>query len=50
MVIDITFDKKEGPGGLSKGLDRVCKEACQAAEKNYQMIILSDRRAGEERY
>ncbi|ODN06304.1 Glutamate synthase [NADH], amyloplastic [Orchesella cincta] len=48
-VIDITFDKQEGPGGLSEGLNKVCKEACQAAENNYQMIVLSDRAAGEQR-
>ncbi len=48
-MIDITFDKKEGPSGLQNGLVRVANEACKAAENNYQMIILSDRAAGEDR-
>ena len=47
--IDITFDRKEGPTGLQNGLDRICAEACQAAQMNYQMILLSDYAAGEER-
>jgi len=49
-VIDITFDAKEGPKGLSKALDRVCEEACRAAQQSYQFIILSDRNAGTNRY
>lgn len=48
-VIDITFDRSEGPGGLSKALDRICNEACQAAQSRCQLIVLSDRRAGPER-
>uniref|UniRef100_A0A8D8SW26 Glutamate synthase [NADH] n=1 Tax=Cacopsylla melanoneura TaxID=428564 RepID=A0A8D8SW26_9HEMI len=48
-VIDITFDKEEGPSGLATTLDRVCNESCQAAEDGYQFIILSDREAGASR-
>lgn len=48
-VIDITFDRKEGPTGLQNGLNRVREEACQAARDGYQLIILSDRAAGEQR-
>ncbi|KAJ9598085.1 hypothetical protein L9F63_026811, partial [Diploptera punctata] len=44
--IDITFDAQEGPKGLSKTLDRICEEACKAAQDGYQFIVLSDRRAG----
>jgi len=48
-VIDMTFDRLEGPGGLQLGLTRVCNEACKAAEQGFQLIILSDRAAGAER-
>lgn len=48
-VIDVTFDAQEGPKGLSKALDRICEEACQAAHDNYQLLVLSDRRAGASR-
>jgi hypothetical protein len=49
-VIDITFDAEEGPKVLSKALDRICEEACRAAQENYQFIVLSDRKAGISRY
>ncbi|GFG41054.1 hypothetical protein Cfor_06824, partial [Coptotermes formosanus] len=48
-VIDITFDAEEGPKGLSKALDRICEEACRAAQERYQFIVLSDRNAGVSR-
>ncbi|XP_025204305.1 putative glutamate synthase [NADPH] isoform X1 [Melanaphis sacchari] len=48
-VIDVTFNKEEGPSGFSKALDRICEEASEAANSNYQLIILSDRSAGSER-
>lgn len=49
-MIDITFDAEEGPKGLSKVLDRICEEACRAAQDNYQLLVLSDRQAGASRY
>jgi hypothetical protein len=49
-VIDITFDAEEGPKGLSKALDRICEEACKAAQDSYQFLVLSDRKAGMDRY
>ncbi|XP_046391906.1 glutamate synthase [NADH] isoform X1 [Ischnura elegans] len=48
-IIDITFDRDEGPGGLTKALDRICDEACNAAKNNYQLIVLSDRAICHER-
>lgn len=45
-VIDITFDREEGPRGLLKALDRIRAEASAAAMDNYQLIILSDRKVG----
>jgi hypothetical protein len=49
-VIDITFDAEEGPKGLSKALDRICEQACRAAQESYQFLVLSDRKAGVNRY
>jgi hypothetical protein len=49
-VIDITFDAEEGPKGLSKALDRICEETCRAAQESYQFLVLSDRKAGIDRY
>ncbi|XP_073971203.1 uncharacterized protein isoform X2 [Rhodnius prolixus] len=49
FVIDITFDKEEGPGGLATTLNRICDEAYKAAETGYQLIVLSDRKAGVDR-
>ncbi|XP_075232703.1 uncharacterized protein LOC142331019 isoform X2 [Lycorma delicatula] len=48
-VIDMTFDKEEGPSGLLKSLNRICEEASAAAQSGYQLIVLSDRRSGAKR-
>lgn len=48
-VIDITFDKEEGPSGLLQTLNRICIEATKVAQNGYQIIILSDRKAGVDR-
>lgn len=50
QVVDCTYPKSEGPNGLLKTLDRVCKEAEAAARAGYHLIVLSDRQAGPERY
>jgi glutamate synthase (NADPH/NADH) len=49
-VIDITFDAEEGLKGISKTLDRICEQACTAAQESYQFLVLSDRKAGMDRY
>lgn len=48
-MIDITFAREDGPEGLKKALDNVTDEACKAARAGYQLLILSDRKAGESR-
>ncbi|XP_018895699.1 uncharacterized protein [Bemisia tabaci] len=48
-VIDVTFDKGEGPPGFIKALNRICEEACAAAQSGFQLIILSDAKAGANR-
>lgn len=48
-VIDITFPREDGAQGLQKALIRVADESCKAARDGYQILILSDRKAGETR-
>lgn len=43
MVIDITFNKSEGPSGLENALARICAEARLAVAEGYSMLVLSDR-------
>lgn len=47
-VIDITFPYAEGLAGYDRALTRVCREGQEAAE-NHELLIISDRMAGEER-
>lgn len=49
QVIDCTYPRSDGPSGLMKTLNRACSEANAAARAGYQLIILSDRKAGPER-
>eukprot|EP00127_Corallochytrium_limacisporum_P005293 Clim_evm24s202 gene=Clim_evmTU24s202 len=43
-VIDCTFPRVDGEAGISKALDRICKEAHDAAvDEEVQYLILSDR-------
>lgn len=48
-VIDITFPRAQGQDGFTKCLDRVCEEASKAVSEGYQLIVLSDRQADEQR-
>lgn len=48
-VIDITFPYGEGVAGYDHALTRICREGQEAAEQNHQLIVLSDRLAGDER-
>ena len=48
-VIDITFDRGEGPEGLVKTLDRIAAEAEAAADEGLQLVVLSDRAVGQNR-
>lgn len=46
-VIDITFPFNEGITGYKDALTRICIEGEQAAQLGYQILVLSDRAAGE---
>lgn len=48
-TIDITFDRSRGKQGLQETLDRICKEAEQAIDEKYTLIVLSDREICKER-
>ncbi|KAF7492057.1 Glutamate synthase [NADH] [Sarcoptes scabiei] len=44
-VIECVFPVKDGRSGLLKRLDQIRKEACDAAQNGYTIIVLSDRMA-----
>jgi glutamate synthase (NADPH/NADH) large chain len=48
-LIDITFDRAEGKGGLQKTLDRIASEAEAAADDGIQLVVLSDRAISQQR-
>ena len=48
-MIDTTYPVSDGPEGLVSAIDRVCKEAVEAAKSGNQVIVLSDKRAGPDR-
>lgn len=49
QVIDITFDRADGPDGLLPALQDVCKQAAAAIADGYSFIVLSDRAFGPTR-
>ncbi len=42
-TLDITWEISEGPAGMKKALDRLCKEAEKAVDEDIRILILSDR-------
>jgi glutamate synthase domain-containing protein 2/glutamate synthase domain-containing protein 1/glutamate synthase domain-containing protein 3 len=48
-TVDITWPISEGPDGMAKALDRVCKEADDALADGINILILSDRAVSRER-
>src|SRR5208337_4001410 len=47
-ILDTTWPAEQGPAGLKDALDTVCARAEAAVREGINIIILSDRRAGEE--
>jgi len=43
-TIDITYKKGLGKKGLTKALDKICKESLRAIDDGYSFIILSDKK------
>ncbi len=48
-TIDMTFPRSAGAEGLSAALDRLCREAEEAIDAGFSLLILSDRATGPER-
>ena len=48
-VLDTTWPISEGPAGMKKALDRLCKEAEEAVNDEIRILILSDRALDETR-
>ena len=48
-TIDITFDRRDARGGLVAAIDRIRREAEQAIDDGYSIVVLSDRRIGRDR-
>jgi glutamate synthase domain-containing protein 2/glutamate synthase domain-containing protein 1/glutamate synthase domain-containing protein 3 len=48
-VIDITYPRSEGIDGLKPALNRICREARDAARSGIALIVLSDRAIGPDR-
>ena len=49
LTVDITFDRKDAPGALSRAIDRICTEAERAIDEGYSLVVLSDRAVGPNR-
>jgi len=48
-VIDITWDRSEGAGGLEPALERIRQEAERAVDEGFSLIVLTDRAVGRNR-
>jgi glutamate synthase domain-containing protein 2/glutamate synthase domain-containing protein 1/glutamate synthase domain-containing protein 3 len=48
-TIDINWPVAEGPTGMSKAIDRICRQAREAIAERVNIIILSDRLLGPRR-
>ncbi|HKN93074.1 MAG TPA: glutamate synthase large subunit, partial [Thermoleophilaceae bacterium] len=48
-TLDATFPVTEGPAGLGRAIERLCREASAAIDSGDNILILSDRAAGAER-
>ena len=43
VTLPMLFPPGEGPGALEKALDHLCRQASEAVDSGYQIIVLSDR-------
>ncbi|MCP4136680.1 MAG: glutamate synthase subunit alpha, partial [bacterium] len=42
-TFSMTFNRADGPGGLAKAMDKLCKDAEQKVDEGYNFIMLTDR-------
>jgi glutamate synthase (NADPH/NADH) large chain len=47
--LDITWPRSDGEHGLARALDRICREAEEAVDQGYSLVVLTDRNAGPDR-
>ncbi len=47
--VDITWQRSDEEHGLSRALDRICREAEEAVDQGYYLVVLTDRNAGPDR-
>ena len=48
-TLDITYDARDGAGGMPGAVSRLCEKAQKAVDSGYNIIILSDRQIGPDR-
>src|SRR4051794_11374056 len=48
-TLDATFPVDEGPAGLERAMERLCREASELIASGDNILIISDRRAGQDR-
>src|SRR5205807_7657258 len=48
-TLDATWPAAEGPEGLARAMERLCREADECLAKGDNILIISDRAAGEDR-
>jgi hypothetical protein len=48
-VVDSTWPRQDGEGGLKKAIERICAESAQAVDDGFAFIVLSDRATSAER-
>jgi len=48
-TIDITFDREGARGQMANALDRICREAEDAIDQGYSIVVLSDRNVAQGR-
>ena len=47
MVLNTVYDVNDDTEGLVPAIDRVCQEAADAVEAGYTLLVLSDKKAGQ---
>ncbi|MCE9588916.1 MAG: glutamate synthase large subunit [Planctomycetes bacterium] len=48
-VIEITWPRSEGAGGMLPAIERICRETTRAINDGYAIVVLSDRAVGPDR-
>ncbi|MEN3975518.1 glutamate synthase large subunit [Emcibacter sp. SYSU 3D8] len=49
LTVDATYPSSEGAAGLKAALDRICSEAEEGVEADYNIVIVSDRAVSQDR-